>query len=67
MLAVLKCEIFVQKEGYDAAGHVVGCGGKPVALMKQVIQGEHDACTDKRIDDADQDELPEGSVKETLP
>ena len=63
---VLEGEMLVQKVADNASNHVVWGGGYPVAQMEQIVADEHGSHSDRRVDDADQNELDHGHIEEVL-
>lgn len=60
---VLESEIFIQEKTHDAANHIICGRGDPITAMKYIIKEKHDPGTNGSIHEANQDKLPEGSIK----
>ena len=63
-LPALERKMLVEEKAQDAREHVVCRRGHPIRAVGKVIQSKHDARADKRVEDADEQKLPQLRVKE---
>ena len=59
---VLERVVLVEEVTQDTSYNVIGSRGHPVGASEQIVQPEHDAAADDRVDDADDDELSKFSI-----